>query len=156
MNASLKQDVMLSRVIAIVTCLSLVGVSLVPASLLPCCCKNRSMAQQGASGPTCPKCPPGTTASAMPCCAKMQSEAPACCTKNSLQQNCPLCRCMEQMQVVTLSSAPSDQLSVRVPVAAQIGETASVANPQSGTFHVFRHAGPPGDLTFLTTCTLRC
>jgi hypothetical protein len=151
---------MLSRSIAIITCLSLVGVSLVPASLVPCCCKTRSVAQSVASLPACPKCPVTIPAAAnaapAPCCAAAPSDSPACCAKVDLKQNCPRCRCLDQLQIVALTQASWDQLSVRVLPAVEIGEVAGVDNPASDSFHIPNAEDPPGKIGFLTTCTLRC
>lgn len=152
---------MLSRSIAIITCLSLVGVSIVPASMVPCCCKARPLAQHAASLPACPKCPVTVpaAASASPapsCCAAIPSEVPACCAKSNIKQNCHRCRCLDQMQIVALAQASWDQLSVRVLPALPIGEIASVDNPVTDAFQVMHAEGPPGNLGFLTTCALRC
>jgi hypothetical protein len=151
---------MLNRTIAIITCLSLVGVSLVPASLVPCCCKGKLGAQQVSSLPSCPECPvaapSGSKHSPLSCCAKTQADAPACCAKNSLQPNCPRCRCLEQMQVVALSPVSSDQVSVRVLPAVHADEAPSVNSQTLGAFPILHAGGPPGSFTFLSTCSLRC
>jgi hypothetical protein len=81
---------------------------------------------------------------------------PACCAKVNLKQNCHRCRCLEQLQVVTLTNGSWDQNSVRVLPAVALGNEASVDSPANNSIQILSTEGPPGNLGFLTTCTLRC
>lgn len=151
---------MLSRSIAIIACLSLVGVSLVPASLVPCCCKAKFNAQHASSTPSCNHCPAtgaARSASAVPaCCANQSAELPSSCAGNVVKSDCPRCRCLEQLQIVALSPVSSDQLPVRILSAAVVGEAVSVTSQTDGGLPIVSAQGPPGNPAFLKTCALRC
>ena len=94
---------MLSRLLVIITCVSLVGMTVVPASAIPCCC-NKSMHSKkmsGAKAQMSPACLPESADKALPCCHGKLVKA--CCSTKVIRQKCPKCRCLEQLQIVALS-----------------------------------------------------
>lgn len=98
---------MLRRVITITICMCLVGVTAVPASLLPCCCTFKQITlTAGASCPACANGKAGKVTLPAPersCCDSEVVAARPCCSVNKIGQNCGQCRCREQMQIIAVS-----------------------------------------------------
>jgi hypothetical protein len=113
---------MLSRSIAIIVCLSLIGVTVLPASMIPCCCASKGdLCKTASAGPRscCAKGPSDLAVSqgtAKSCCANISADLPACCSKQTVKKECPVCRCIEQMQIVALSGYSIDQSTIRIPL----------------------------------------
>lgn len=149
---------MLSRLIIIISCISLVGVTAVPASLIPCCCKTKAPHKcctgKSASGASTGNMMCGMPAKAKSCCAKDHSST--CCPQNTIKKDCPNCRCLEQMQIVTLSGQSDNEHTIRISALAVVQSAAvplvGIEVPtDSGAVTVSR--GVP---LSLRTCTLRC
>jgi hypothetical protein len=111
----------LHRSIAIILCFSLVGITVIPAAYVPCCCKTSCKTVLSKQARSC--CNSGATVlpavtaetKARPCCGMAAqamavpgtcpfSESGGACPSKVVKQECPVCRCLEQMQVVALSS----------------------------------------------------
>lgn len=109
------------RTIAIILCFSLIGVTVIPAAYLPCCCKTAGTSVSNKEARSCcnrgPTVVPAVTDEARPgtCCDAASksmtalgtcphSEAAGPCPHRVVKQECPVCRCLEQMQIVALSS----------------------------------------------------
>ncbi len=149
---------MLSRFIIIISCISLVGVTVVPASLIPCCCKAKG-SHNCVIERSAPRCPTGNMMCAMPvkaksCCSKTSSKT--CCPQKTIKPECPNCRCLEQLQIVTLSGSNDNEHTIRISAFAAI-QSATVALVQIGvptdSAVVTVSRGVP---LSLQTCTLRC
>lgn len=148
---------MLSRSIVIISCISLLGVTVLPASLIPCCCKPGGMslsakmaAKCGATG----KMMCGIPAKTKSCCAKDTSDQ--CSPQKTVKKNCPHCRCLEQMQIVTLTGHNDNEQTTRISALAAV-ETAdtSVVGIEIASDLVFVKDFVSTPLS-LQTCTLRC
>lgn len=152
---------MLSRLIIIISCISLVGVTVLPASLIPCCCKskgqNNACKGKSASGSSTGNMTCSVPVKAKSCCAKNPSDA--CCpqkTENTIKKDCPNCRCLEQMQIVTLSGHNDSEHTIRISALAAIqsATTTSVGiSVPTDSSAVTVSRGVP---LSLQTCTLRC
>jgi hypothetical protein len=153
---------MLSRSIAVMACLSLIGMTILPASVIPCCCKNKDNLAQGTFAHPLSCCEKSSTirttseGTVKPCCAKNSVDLQSCCSNRVIKKECPACRCLEQMQIIALSGYSVDGSTVRVPLLSihDMASTPDVtlliaANP-------IREEGPPGNPAFVRTCTLRC
>ena len=152
---------MLHRSIIIMVCISLVGVTALPASLIPCCCKT------GGKMLHSPKASPGccTKKAVSPCCRSMAAPAASCPMHaaqpqafsfgDSLTKNCPHCRCLEQMQVVALSGySVHNGTATWTSVPMTDTPLSPVAIPAVSVGSLPEH-DPPGITTLLRTCTLR-
>ncbi len=162
----------MNRSIAIILCFSLVGVTAMPGFALPCCC--RVMHKPALAEKSHPGCmSEGSFNSASnskqmrSCCARgSMHEAPAplsdlasnhsCCSANTIKKECPICRCLEQMQVVALAGTDTPEISVRnsvsIPVISMVFSSAEVACVTAPVADSDCRGAPIG----LITCTLRC
>lgn len=151
---------MLSRLLTIITCISLIGVTIVPASSIPCCCKFMHANYSGQSETS------GSRAETGPaCCSKGAVKARSCCSTNAVQascskglikQVCPRCRCLEQLQIVALSGYAAIETSVRlsaVTFAAAVSTSGIQPSSMAGTIP---EANCRDIVVSLQTCTLRC
>ena len=157
-----RQGTMLSRSIAVMACLSLIGMTILPASVIPCCCKNKDNLAQGTFAhplSCCEKSSAVRTATAgivKPCCAKNSVDLQSCCSNRVVLPECLGCRCLEQMQIIALSGYSVDESTVRIPLLS-IPDMASTSDLTSRiAANPTRDEGPPGNPAFLRTCTLRC
>jgi hypothetical protein len=149
---------MLSRLIIIISCISLVGVTVVPGSLIPCCCKAKGQ-HNCSMEKSAPRCSTGNMMCAMPvkaksCCAKTPSKT--CCPQKTIKPECPNCRCLEQLQILTLSGQNDNEHSIRISVFAAVQSAVAPlvgmeVPTDSGAVTISR--GMP---LSLQTCTLRC
>ncbi|MFH1116480.1 MAG: hypothetical protein V1792_21415 [Pseudomonadota bacterium] len=161
-----KRVVMLKRSLILMVCISMVGVTVLPASLLPCCCKFEGDKPAARGAPTC--CPVHKAISPVlpqtprqgSCCSESlpveQIDQPTCCSRQiGLQNNCGKCRCLEQMQLVTLSGYSVGQTAVRTPAVDEASVGLSL--PAVPGRHII-HVGPgiyiPKNVVLLKTCTL--
>lgn len=107
----------MKRAVVILSCLALVGVTLMPACYVPCCCKT-PYASAEAKTPACCQAVrndalPSSAASAAgspdrpvramhACCSGQVSEPAGCCDTMAGAKICSNCRCLEQLQIVAL------------------------------------------------------
>jgi hypothetical protein len=115
---------MLRRWLVILTCVSLIGVTVLPASALPCCCTvmHAKMGRQSATS-HCPfhmsSAPAVSTVPPRPSCcpgeASVGMAAASCCPQGLIKRVCCQCRCHEQMQVVALPAVTSCELLGGLP-----------------------------------------
>ncbi len=163
----------LHRSIALILCFCLIGVTAVPAAYLPCCCKaSCKSAMNEQVRPCCKNHQVHDQASApkpkaRPCCAMgtqvalttgtcQFSESGEACPSKVVKQ-CPFCRCLEQMQIVALSSGSTlFETVTRVPDVAW----ASAVEVQPMVTARLSEFGPTyqshSSSISLLTCTLRC
>jgi hypothetical protein len=146
---------MFSRLIIIVSCISLLGVSIVPAYLLPCCCKSGWAKQDSqVSGRSCPGKTCEVTTGSKSCCAKVPAEK--CCSQNMIKKDCPNCRCLDQMQIVTLSGHNDNENTFRISALTAV-ECASLPLVEANILSDFSSVGDIGGVPLsLQTCILRC
>jgi hypothetical protein len=163
---------MLKRSIALIVCFSLVGVTAAPGFALPCCCKNLSKPAVAEKASACCKSEHSLdTAShsekARSCCATAsRHEAPpalsdlgsghSCCSGNTIRKDCPMCRCLEQMQIVALSGTVAPETSIRnsvgVPLVSAALSLSEIARVPATVADLECRGAPIG----LRTCSLRC
>jgi hypothetical protein len=151
---------MLTRLVIIITCVSLIGVTIVPAASLPCCCKSTHTNSAGQSEisrhvtePT-PACCSQGHVKVRSCCATKVVRAT--CTKGTVRGECPRCRCLEQMQIVALSGYTALGTIIRVP-ALNVAATAPLAGINSPGMAALAPEADCRDIVVgLQTCTLRC
>jgi len=161
-----KRVAMLNRSLIILICISMVGVTVLPASMLPCCCKFKGAKMRAEDAPGCcalRKAGPPVlkqTARERSCCSARQlSEAPAqatCCSQQvSVKVPCGKCRCLEHMQVVALSGYMGGEVNLRTSAV----HTATL--PPSTLVSVDRRIASvipddysPKNVVLLKTCTL--
>lgn len=162
----LNRVAMLNRLLIILICISMVGVTVLPASMLPCCCKFKGakMRAEDASN-CCASCKAGRpvvrqTAREKACCSARQlAEAPAqttCCSQQvNVQVPCGKCRCMEQMQVVALSGYMGGEVNLRTSAVSAATLTAAILLPvDHGIASVLPDGYSPKNVVLLKTCTL--
>ncbi len=160
----------MKRIISLALCFSLLGVTAAPGYILPCCCKGMSKSAVAEKSRHCCKSQPSldsiSDSKPLPCCANRlagqsqtyppDSSDQSCCSAKKLKKECPICRCLEQMQIVALSENVSLDVGVKhlVFVSSESVDlsatgltwlSSALANSYSG-------AAPIG----LKTCSLRC
>lgn len=162
----------MKRSIALIACFCLVGVTAAPGFTLPCCCKKLSkpvVAEK--AGHCCKSKPSFETAShskkAPPCCAAAsRRQAPTALSKlgsdqtsssgNTIKKECPICRCLEQMQIVALSGTVAPEINIRnsvgIPVVSAILPLSEIACVSATIADSDCRGAPIG----LRTCSLRC
>jgi hypothetical protein len=162
----------LKRSIALIVCFCLVGVTAVPGFALPCCCKKLSKPAVAEKASACCKSKPSHhTAShsykTQSCCASgSQHEAPAplsdlgsdqsCRSGNTIKKECPICRCLEQMQIVALSGTVAPEINIRnsvgIPVVSAVLSLSEIACVSA----TIADSDCRGASIGLRTCSLRC
>jgi hypothetical protein len=159
---------MLSRCIILITSFCLLGVTVVPGALIPCCCKSaiKIRAEHQRAGIEVGGC------SHVPksCCSHApKSSSPhipkSCCSHDgtgtmpikTVNNNCGTCRCLEQLQIVALSGYDTSISFVRMlslnSVAAEI---TGIFSPENNSGILCRVTGPRTTSIGLQTCSLRC
>ncbi len=168
------KDVVLHRSIAIILCLSLVGVTVIPAAYVPCCCKtsckttlNKQVRSCCNSGATVVPAVP-TEAKSRPCCGMASqsmsvpgtcpfSESAEACPNKVVKQECPVCRCLEQMQIVALSSGSTlSETFTKVTFTAWAPVTAFQLSPAPSFGEIVSVGQEHISSINLLTCSLRC
>jgi hypothetical protein len=151
---------MLSRLVIIITCVSLVGVTIVPASSIPCCCKSVNanyLDQNGISGPkaqTGPACCSAAAVKARSCCSTKVVKA--CCAKGLVRDECPQCRCREHIQILALSGYTAIETSVRLSAVTFAAAGNSSGIQLSHMACIVPEVDCRDIVISLQTCTLRC
>ncbi|MEW6349989.1 MAG: hypothetical protein AB1646_13060 [Thermodesulfobacteriota bacterium] len=141
---------LLRRIISLVACTCLLGLTAVPAAYVPCCCKTR-LAPDKADGHKgcCAKPAPQPS-----CCA--QAKEMGCLVGSTVSAPCPHCRCIEQMQVVALTGVDSSEVSTRfmadayTVVADQAVDVSTIMTLPSP------EKCPPGIPLLHKTCVILC
>jgi hypothetical protein len=161
-------------IIAIALCLSVVGMTVVPAGYMPCCCKGarnilgtitvsspccqaavkteQTATQQSAPHSCCatPKDSPQTT-----CCGHSQSNT-SCLAVKVIEGPCHNCRCIAQMQIVALPGfAVSEKTYRPAEMTAPVAELPSMT-PAERWAESLPECGSPGIVITLQTCSFRC
>lgn len=154
---------MLRHSLVIFTCICLIGVTLLPASVVPCCCTfmRAKMGLQSARSDCLLHVSLASAASTVPstpsCCSGRMSVSAAaapCCSQSLIKQACGKCRCHEQMCVVALPACPSCQPLGGLPVlTARFDGSTSVALPEKGRLAGL-DVGIPQTGVLLQTCSL--
>jgi len=152
---------MLKRSLAIFVCISMVGLTAVPASWLPCCCKSKAKAghiQKSVVSSSTNKArfsSPGTLAAVHTCCSTKANPAASCEARQVLKKSCPGCRCLEQMQIVTVAGQSSyDSYSASTTFSTDRILLVPVAPGASEPMLKFTAEGSMS--TLLLTCSFRC
>jgi len=148
---------MLNRSIIILSCVCMLGMTVLPASAIPCCCKSVRIAVKH----TCPH-PAGMGAGS---CSPKHNKVKACCEKQAqasgcsgkfIKSACPTCRCLEQVQIVALTGYAIGDSPVRLASAVVTPDSLDhVSQPGTDTTPL-PATHPDGHLINLRTCTLRC
>lgn len=156
---------MVSRSVIFLVCISLVGVTVLPASLLPCCCKfERVRMLAGGTASQCPlhkeKRPDFVrqTVERSCCSAKpvFEKASPTtCCSQKTMYRvDCGNCRCLEQMQIVTLSGYSVGQLTARFHDAPMATDAPSLPCVVSRQVSSLPEVYAPSHVVLLKTCIL--
>jgi hypothetical protein len=135
---------MLRKALVIISCFCMVGMTIVPASAIPCCCK-KGVAKKAADS------------SVPPCCCRPQQDAKSCCgtQPTDISKRCPVCKCLEQLQIITLPNGSLYDDPGR-GASAYIDESDS-DDPDDIEIVQFHAASVPYlQAINLRTCTLRC
>jgi len=151
---------MLSRLVIIITCVSLIGVTVVPASSIPCCCKSTqaNYLNQSASSDTKSEMGPA-------CCSRGAAKDRSCCATKAVQvscamgtvrEECPRCRCLEQLQIVALSGYTALETSIRILAVTVAAVASSAGIGPSDVAGTVSEANCRDIVISLQTCTLRC
>lgn len=152
---------MLIQSVAILVSLCMVGMTVVPSALIPCCCKSSECSvlridSRGTCCSTPADRPAQASAQRRSCCAPEAVKTASCCPEQSLKPDCPNCRCLEKMQVVALSGySVYESTGKTYPAALNL----AVANPLSMVQETnvrLTETSPPGMHPLSVTCSLRC
>jgi hypothetical protein len=155
----------LKRLIALIVCFCLVGVTAAPGFALPCCCKKLSKPAVAEKANTCCKSKPSLDTPShsnkmRSCCAPASlsdlGSDQSCSSGNTIKKDCPICRCLEQMQIVALSGTVVPEINIRnslgVPVVSVVFSCAGIAHMSAPVADSECRGAPIG----LRTCSLRC
>jgi hypothetical protein len=164
----------LHRPLAIILCFSLIGVTVIPAAYVPCCCKTSCKTVLSKQARSC--CNSGATvvpavraeAKSRPCCGMAAqampvagtcpySESEEACPNKVVKQECPVCRCLEQMQIVALSSGSAlSETFTKVTFAAWAPATAFQLVPAPNFGEIVSVGQEHLSSINLLTCSMRC
>lgn len=152
----------MSQSVAILVSLCMVGMTVVPSSLIPCCCKSTdcSALRETVRENCCAMPDSGRSAKTekrtRTCCNPEPVKVATACPAKVLKQACPKCRCLEQMQVVALSGYSTFGVSGKIHPATQsvtIVDPLSIVAP---TADGVIETSPPAIHPLSFTCSLRC
>jgi hypothetical protein len=150
---------MLSRLLAILVCISLLGVTVVPASFMPCCCKVGVKLVRGhqQSGACCAARSGESVSTVQPekrsCCSAVKAAAlPSCLARKALKPECRTCRCLEQAQIMALSGHSFYQVCEKIPLLATISDCSSASVITERGVELGEDHSAPGITVFLKTC----
>ena len=162
----------MKRSLCLIVCISLIGVTAVPGFALPCCCKKPSKpAVAEKASPCCESKPSLDTAShskkPRSCCAGgSHHEAPASlsdlgsdqssCSSKTIKKECPICRCLEQMQVVALSGTIAPETNFRNSVGIPLVSAGLSLLETVFVSAAIADSDCRGAPIGLRTCSLRC
>ena len=140
------------RFISSLVCICLIGITMVPSAYLPCCCNSRHALGESPMHVGC--C--AEHAPVMPCCAK--PHIVKCCSPTStIKAPCPVCRCIEQMQIVAISEAESSLQHARLAaVLYTLPVDSSLRPPVDEARDAAPERFPSGIVVLLQTCVFLC
>lgn len=165
---------MLRRITAYALCFSLIGLTAMPASYLPCCCKNMRAPIPEKKTPCC--CQHGAQTMAGSSfvhrqmasadvfgfngsarASAMSANGGACCPSKALKKTCPICRCLEQMQVIALAGSGLTETTIRMSAdTVPTVDAPAISRPNASAEVLRLNQYPPGIMITLQTCSLRC
>jgi hypothetical protein len=107
------------RILALIIAFSLLAVTSLPASVLPCCCKVRgtvtpvkAQANGDDAGMVIPQQGSCCKPSVPVCCAATALAGDGCCApRESVKSPCPACRCLEHLQTKGLCNPAVQETS---------------------------------------------
>lgn len=160
--------------IAIALCFSVMGMTVVPAKYMPCCCKaaRRSVGADTAPGRCCAMAV-NTDADAQErgahdSCHAMQARSAraVCCGHAQASRSmkagtvisgpCHGCRCIQEMQIVALPGFAVTEKTYRVAeIGVPVAEMPCLA-PAAQWAGSLPESGFPGIVITLQTCSFRC
>ncbi len=146
------------KLIILVSCMCMLGTTMVPAYMIPCCCKTTYDLSSSTNKTD--------TQAAPSCCSAKHTIKHACCegqscpdtVVNVITEKCSKCRCLEHLQILALSgylNGSSMESNYEMPelkthvISSDISSHQSVLIPSLCDEH-------PIALLTLQTCTLRC
>ena len=139
-----------SRIIAVAVCISLLGFTLTPQALLPCCCSREGkVAEAVESAPCCRMERPVES------CCRAAAEGQACPAERAFGLKCAHCLCPAHLQNTAIPGFKAHQITNWVPVV--VAASTSVHRPsgpetQRGLICV--NALLPISTILLDTCVL--
>lgn len=153
---------MLKRVFVITMCVSMLGMTVVPASWMPCCCKAQS--KTSSANKPVPSCCIDKTVmnssesefSHRSCHETGLNAQQACACGTIVRGLCGACRCAEQVQVIALTGyftqdeITKDHLSPDFSVSERSMITSAASR------FVYQDVAPPGMVSHLKTFILIC
>lgn len=162
------------RFFALALCFSVMGMTVVPARFLPCCCKTTrgTLGTAAASVAMSPMVlrtedPADKQRTHHSCCAKLKRTAQATCCHASSSAGqaipagkaigvpCPKCTCISEMQIVALPSVALSEKTYKLGEMALVAETPTV-RPVERLAYSLPEPDQPGIVLTLQTCSLRC
>jgi hypothetical protein len=163
---------MLRRVTSILLCFSLLGLTVLPAAYLPCCCKAAMKPKPLKVASCCSHYKPQTQgcglvaqARTMACCESgvgpsslqdRMAKGSFHCAGKVLNKTCPICRCLEQMQIVAIAGSQTHETVVRVAAAALPSAVVPMSELPLKSVEVAPQGERPGIAVTLQTCSFRC
>ena len=170
-DCRLMREKAVTHFFAIALCFSMVGMSLMPGGLVPCCCKlshNGSCAQKvlGCCGSgVAAKTDSGGSVHARMCCSTDRVPGHSCCSDRpsvpkprckTMKKSCPVCHCGQETPMVTLSGYVNPHSLIRVPVVASV-QVVAPETPSTGLYtESVTRTDSSGPAIALQTCVFRC
>ncbi len=153
---------MLIRSVAIMVCISLVGMTVVPASWLPCCCKSKSKSLES-ERPIASCCAEKSSinftipnSQGHSCCPVNLKDDRSCACSSAIRGICSACRCAEQMQIVALSGYSAQEETSRDRLVTLYSVSQSSVIVLANNSVPVKDVNPPGMVTLLRTFILVC
>lgn len=165
---------MSQRFLAIALCFSVMGMTVIPARLMPCCCKaaheNLGKGSMGVSmspfvlqteearerqrsHPAC--CGKVTRAARNTCCHSNSAANRSMEAGKALAAPCPKCTCITELQIVALPGIALSEKTYKLGDVAAV-EPAPIVRQAERLAAPLSELSPPGIVLTLQTCSLRC
>ncbi|MFH0960241.1 MAG: hypothetical protein V1897_16225 [Pseudomonadota bacterium] len=151
----------LKKLLVIIYCVSFLGMTVIPSSAVPCCCKSRSSSATYEFKALDEASPPIKS-----CCSVNKVQAPSCCAiPTPLKKPCDLtrgenlecgnCSCLKHLQLVGISeNLTNERLSKTVTDLPTAADTFTFRHPEH-LLVVMASVIPTTDQTFILNCSLR-
>lgn len=165
---------MSQRLLAIALCFSVMGMTVIPARFMPCCCKaahqnlgkgamgvsmspfvlqTEEARQRQRSHPAC--CGTAMHATQSACCHSNASTNRSMGAGRVLTVPCPKCTCITELQIVALPGIALSEKTYKLSEVAAVEQT-PIVGPAERLAAPLSELSPPGIVLTLQTCSFRC
>ena len=151
----------LKKILVIICCVSFLGMTVAPASAIPCCCKTKSSLVPYNVPALEQTCPPLQS-----CCSAKMSQVASCCAAPTPEQKplnltrgvnleCGNCSCLKHLQLVGISENLTDERLSKTATDLPVAADSFTLRHSEHPLIVMASVISTPDQTFILHCCLR-